>query len=85
MTSLVMVRPHSASYGLYSNAHPGDMGAQSFQNQPFLLAKRSSHRWAVSATRLGLVNLFPHTLDLTSNPNKQLFFLPGEVLAGSTS
>ncbi|WP_080507693.1 TonB-dependent receptor [Bryobacter aggregatus] len=28
-----------ASYGLYSNAHFGDMGAQSFQNQPFLLGQ----------------------------------------------
>ena len=71
-----------SSYGLYSNAHFGDMGAQSFQNQPFLLGQTIfrpvggfSDPWA------GLVNPFPHYLDLTSNPNKQLFFLPGEVFS----
>ncbi len=70
------------SYGLYSNAHFGDMGAQSFQNQPFLLGQTIfTPAGGLSDPWRGLVNPFPHSLDLTSNPNKQLFFLPGEVFA----
>jgi hypothetical protein len=67
------------SYGLYSNAQFGDMGAQSFQNQPFdfgqtlfLPTGGFSDPWK------GLVNPFPISIDL-SNPKKQIFFLPGEV------
>jgi hypothetical protein len=69
-----------ASYGLYSNAHFGDMGAQSFQNQPFLLGQ-SLFRPAggLSDPWKGLENPFPRSLDLTTNPNKKLFFLPSEV------
>ena len=69
-----------ASYGLYSNAHFGDMGAQSFQNQPFLLGQ-SLFRPAggLSDPWRGLENPFPRSLDLTTNPNKKLFFLPSEV------
>ncbi len=69
-----------ASYGLYSNAHFGDMGAQSFQNQPFLLGQTLFRpAGGFSDPWQGLENPFPHSLDLTTNPNKKLFFLPSEV------
>jgi len=69
-----------ASYGLYSNAHFGDMGAQSFQNQPFLLGQSLFRPvGGFSDPWQGLENPFPRSLDLTTNPNKKLFFLPSEV------
>lgn len=68
------------SYGLYSNAHFGDMGAQSYQNQPFVLGQTlSTPAGGLSDPWLGMENPFPRTLDLTSNPNKKMFFLPGEA------
>ncbi len=68
-----------ASWGLYSNAHFGDMGAQSFQNQPFVLGQTLFQpAGGFSDPWRGLENPFPRSLDLT-NPSKQLFFLPGEV------
>lgn len=68
------------SYGLYSNAHFGDMGAQSFQNQPFLLGQVLFRpAGGLSDPWKGLDNPFPRSLDLTSNPNKRNFFLPGEA------
>ena len=67
------------SYGLYSNAHFGDMGAQSFQNQPFDFGQTLflppgglSNPWR------GFVNPFPRTLNL-SDPTKQIFVTPGEA------
>jgi len=67
------------SYGLYSNAHFGDMGAQSFQNQPFLLGQVLFRpAGGLSDPWQGIENPFPRSLDLTSNPNKKNFFLPGE-------
>ncbi len=66
------------SYGLYSNAHFGDMGAQSFQNQPFVLGQTLFRpTGGLSDPWRGLQNPFPRSLDLTGG--KQLFFLPGEV------
>lgn len=68
------------SYGLYSNAHFGDMGAQSFQNQPFLLGQILFRpAGGLSDPWRGLENPFPRSLDLTSNPNRKNFFLPGEA------
>ena len=68
------------SYGLYSNAHFGDMGAQSFQNQPFLLGQTLFRpAGSLSDPWQGIENPFPRSLDLTSDPTKKLFFLPGEV------
>jgi hypothetical protein len=67
------------SYGLYSNAHFGDMGAQSFQNQPFLLGQVLFRpAGGLSDPWRGLENPFPRSLDLTSNPDRKNFFLPGE-------
>lgn len=69
-----------ASYGLYSNAHFGDMGAQSFQNQPFLLGQTLFRpAGSLSDPWQGIENPFPRSLDLTTNPNKKMFFLPSEV------
>ncbi|MEN6535745.1 MAG: carboxypeptidase regulatory-like domain-containing protein [Bryobacteraceae bacterium] len=68
------------SYGLYSNAHFGDMGAQSYQNQPFVLGQTlSTPAGGLSDPWYGLENPFPRVLDLTSNPNKKMFFTPAEA------
>ncbi|HWB96044.1 MAG TPA: carboxypeptidase regulatory-like domain-containing protein [Bryobacteraceae bacterium] len=67
------------SYGLYSNAHFGDMGAQSFQNQPFDFGQSLFQpAGGFSDPWRGFTNPFPHTLNLT-DPSKQAFFLPSEV------
>jgi hypothetical protein len=56
------------------------MGAQSFQNQPFLLGQTLFRpAGGFSDPWQGLENPFPRSLDLTTNPNKKLFFLPSEV------
>jgi hypothetical protein len=54
------------------------MGAQSFQNQPFVLGQVLFRpTGGLSDPWRGLQNPFPRSLDLTGG--KQLFFLPGEV------
>ena len=68
------------SYGLYSNAHFGDMGAQSFQNQPFLLGQVLFRpAGGLSDPWQGLQNPFPRSLDLTSNPDRQNLLSSREV------
>lgn len=64
------------SYGLFSDPHFGDMGAQSFQNQPFDFGQTVyTPPGGFSNPWLGFTNPFPYKLD-TKN---QQFFLPGQA------
>ncbi len=67
------------SYGLYSNAHFGDLSAQSVQNQPFLLGQSLFQpAGGFSDPWRGIPNPFPRVVDVTK-PESVIFVIPGEA------